>query len=150
MLIDVVTEFRDEHWTLSNFSEHPITVDGHTYPTVEHWFQAVKAVHADDHDRIRDAATPAVAKALGRRVEMVADWHTRRVEVMRRGLAAKFTPGSEPGAALLATGDATLLEGNDWGDQLWGVADGAGRNLLGVLLIERRGVLRALEGDGLR
>ncbi|WP_433802200.1 NADAR family protein [Actinomycetospora sp. CA-084318] len=142
VLSDTVAEFRGPTWTLSNFAEHPMEVDGQRYPTVEHYFQAMKAVSPEDHARIRDAATPAEAKELGRAVTMVPDWRDRRVAVMRRALAAKFTPDSEAGRFLLATGEATLIEGNDWGDQLWGVSDGRGRNLLGVLLMERRGVLR--------
>lgn len=41
-------------------------------------------------------------------------------------------------ALLLATGDADLVEGNDWGDRFWGVCDGAGANMLGRLLMELR------------
>lgn len=140
-VLDAVVAFRGRFWPLSNFFPHDIVVDGATYPTVEHWFQAAKALDAADRDRIRNAATPAEAKRLGRSVTMVDDWPTRRVEVMRRGLAAKFTLDGEPGRLLLATGHATLIEGNDWGDQLWGVSGRRGRNLLGVLLTERRGVL---------
>jgi N-glycosidase YbiA len=145
-VLDVVVGFRGPFWPLSNFFPHDIVIDGSTYPTVEHWFQAEKALHAADRDRIRAAATPAEAKRLGRSVAMVDDWPTRRVEVMRRGLAAKFALESEPGRLLLATGHATLVEGNDWGDQLWGVSGGRGRNLLGTLLTERRGVLRQWSG----
>lgn len=143
VLLDAIAAFEGPHWTLSNFAEHPMDVDGHRYATVEHYFQAMKPVSPADHDRIRDAATPAEAKRLGREVELVPDWRERRAAVMRRALAAKFTPDSAAGRALLATGEAVLVEGNDWGDQLWGVADGRGRNLLGVLLMERRGALRA-------
>ena len=143
VLSDTVAEFRGPTWTLSNFAEHPMDIDGHRYATVEHYFQAMKAVSAQDHDRIRDAATPDEAKRLGREVDLAPDWRDRRTGVMRRALAAKFTPDSEAGRFLLATGEATLIEGNDWGDQLWGVSDGRGRNLLGVLLMERRGALRA-------
>ncbi|MCD2190576.1 NADAR family protein [Actinomycetospora soli] len=142
VLLGAVDDFRGPYWTLSNFSEHPREIDGHRYATVEHYFQAMKAVAPEDHDRIRDAATPAEAKELGRAVAMVPDWRDRRVAVMRRALAAKFTADSEAGRFLLATGEANLVEGNDWGDQLWGVSDGRGLNLLGVLLMERRGVLR--------
>lgn len=140
-LVGAVTAFRGAYFALSNFYPHPITVDGHRYATVEHYFQAQKAVDPLDHDRIRDAETPAEAKRLGRLVRCVEDWPQRKVAVMRRALAAKFTVGSEPGAFLLSTGTAPLVEGNDWGDEFWGVCDGRGHNTLGVLLTERRGVL---------
>jgi ribA/ribD-fused uncharacterized protein len=139
-----VTAFRGSYFTLSNFYPHPITIDGHTYATVEHYYQAVKAVEPAEHDRIRDATTPAEAKQLGREVRCAPDWAERRIAVMRRALAAKYTLDSEPGAFLLGTGHVPLMEGNDWDDRFWGVADSEGRNVLGILLVERRGVLQHL------
>ena len=68
-------------------------------------------------------------------------------QVVREALAAKFTHDSEPGRVLLATDHATLIEGNDWGDQLWAASDHRGRNLLGTLLTERRGALRQARAD---
>ena len=48
-------------------------------------------------------------------------------------------------AALLATGDAVLQQGNTWGDRYWGkdLRTGEGENHLGRLLMERRDLLRA-------
>ncbi|MBM0229350.1 hypothetical protein JNW87_31675, partial [Micromonospora sp. ATA51] len=40
-----------------------------------------------------------------------------------------------------------MLESNDWGDDDWGVCNGVGANLLGVLLMERRGVIQPLEPE---
>ena len=45
-------------------------------------------------------------------------------------------------AKLLATGEATLVEGNHWGDTFWGVCDGEGRNQLGEILMTVREELR--------
>ena len=39
---------------------------------------------------------------------------------------------------LQETGDKELVEGNNWGDTLWGVSEGKGRNILGVILMEIR------------
>ena len=39
---------------------------------------------------------------------------------------------------LLDTGDAILIEGNDWGDRYWGVCDGVGQNKLGLILMGLR------------
>ena len=143
-----VTAFRGSHFTLSNFYPHPITIDRHTYPTVEHYYQAAKAVDPADHDRIRDAATPAEAKQLGREVRCVPGWSESRIPVMRRGLDAKYTLDSVPGVFLLGTGHVPLVEGNDWDDRFWGVCESEGANLLGILLTERRGVLRHLREAG--
>jgi predicted NAD-dependent protein-ADP-ribosyltransferase YbiA (DUF1768 family) len=46
---------------------------------------------------------------------------------------------------LLETGDAELIEGNDWGDTFWGVCGGKGNNFLGKLLMEVRKELRSAQ-----
>jgi predicted NAD-dependent protein-ADP-ribosyltransferase YbiA (DUF1768 family) len=43
---------------------------------------------------------------------------------------------------LLETKDATLIEGNTWGDQYWGVCAGVGENHLGKLLMQIRSELQ--------
>ena len=63
---------------------------------------------------------------------------------MRQILAKKFTPTNELGQRLIATGDAELIEGNTWGDTIWGVCDGKGDNMLGKILMERRAHLQSL------
>lgn len=35
-------------------------------------------------------------------------------------------------------GDAELIEGNTWGDRIWGVCDGVGENRLGKILMRVR------------
>ena len=48
--------------------------------------------------------------------------------------------------ALLATGDAELVEGNTWGDTYWGVCGGRGRNQLGRTLTRIRDDIRRRAG----
>ena len=43
---------------------------------------------------------------------------------------------------LIATGDAELMEGNDWGDRFWGVCRGKGENRLGKILMKVRAEIR--------
>jgi predicted NAD-dependent protein-ADP-ribosyltransferase YbiA (DUF1768 family) len=54
----------------------------------------------------------------------------------------KFTHDAKLRQKLLATGDAILEEGNDWGDQVWGVVNGVGKNRLGKILMKVREELR--------
>ena len=70
---------------------------------------------------------------------------------MRAVLAAKFARRSRMADALLATGDAFLLEHNErkgrddtWSDD----ADGEGQNWLGLLLMLQRDALRGARGPG--
>ena len=50
-------------------------------------------------------------------------------------LRQKFYYDRELYESLLATGDAPLIEGNDWGDTFWGQVNGQGSNMLGVMLM---------------
>ena len=56
-------------------------------------------------------------------------------------LRQKFTD-SDLKEKLLATGDAELIEGNHWGDVIWGVCNGIGENNLGKLLMNIRNDLK--------
>lgn len=51
---------------LSNFSAHGFTLDGHWWPTSEHYFQAQKLVGTFYADHIRQVKTPKDAARLGR------------------------------------------------------------------------------------
>jgi|GEM_PF-197806 cytidine deaminase, homotetrameric len=144
--------FRGDFAFLSNFFESEVEVDGIAYPTAEHAFQAMKARETAARYHIRDAETPAKAKARGRKVPLREDWDAARFAEMERVLRAKFAD-PDLRAKLLATGDRTLIEGNNWKDTTWGaIKDNEGgwkgRNELGKLLMKIRDELRAEAGDG--
>jgi predicted NAD-dependent protein-ADP-ribosyltransferase YbiA (DUF1768 family) len=84
-----------------------------------------------------------VAKRRAAKLVLAPDWPDRKIAVMRELLRSKFAPGSELADKLLATGDAELVEGNDWEDTFWGKYQGAGENHMGKLLMELRASLRA-------
>jgi ribA/ribD-fused uncharacterized protein len=135
----------DAYGCFSNFSPHPIRIDGREWPTSEHYFQAQKfAGHPDEEELRRTRDVGRVAK-LGRQRSrpLRADWEAVKDDIMRTALRAKFTQHADIREVLLETGDAELIEHttNDayWADN----GDGTGRNMLGVLLMELRGELRA-------
>lgn len=136
---NAVLEFQGEHRFLSNF--HPCQIDwlGHTYPTVEHAFQAAKfANHPDIVDEIRKAESPGRTKTIASkyRNRIEPSWFIfSRELVMYWLLKQKFSPGSQLAVRLLATGDRELIEGNRWGDTFWGVCNGVGENNLGQILM---------------
>jgi predicted NAD-dependent protein-ADP-ribosyltransferase YbiA (DUF1768 family) len=81
-------------------------------------------------------------KSLGRQVRGWAEGGN--TAAMKAVLADKFAPGTPLAAALLATGRAHLVEHNPvkGRDAIWSDDhDGSGRNMLGQLLMEWRGVL---------
>jgi len=130
--------FKGEYSFLSNF--HPLEGTGHT---VEHLFQAAKAVEPEQAVWILRAHNPAEAKQRGRVVKMRPDWDTYRVEAMRKALEYKFED-ADLRARLLATGNKELIEANTWKDTYWGVDQwtGKGHNMLGILLMKLRDELR--------
>ena len=90
MADDPITSFRIGYAFLSNFYAHPVGIDGDTYPTNEHAFQALKTDDPAERLKVREAKTPTSAKSLGKRVTLREDWDTVRFEVMERVVRAKF------------------------------------------------------------
>jgi ribA/ribD-fused uncharacterized protein len=139
---------------LSNF--HPSTVGyrGGKAATVEHAFQAAKTVDYNDFHVIMTARGPGEAKGMGRdrRLEIREDWDTIKIGVMYMLLTQKFSH-PELREKLLATGDAELIEGNTWHDNIWGSCicgsmprcAGEGENWLGRLLMQVRDEVRDAE-----
>jgi ribA/ribD-fused uncharacterized protein len=133
---------RDEYGWLSNFAPSPITdLYGVVWPTAEHAFQAEKCEAEEDRIRIYKAGTPLLAKRLGRKVQLPSDWEDVKVEVMLRIVYAKFKQNPELAEKLVATGYATLIEDSPH-DSFWGAGpNGTGRNELGKILMEVRGII---------
>lgn len=137
----------EENGFLSNFYPSPIYLDGYMWPTVEHFYQASKTDDQEYRDRVRLAPTADEAKKLGNDPACAIrdDWDVRKVNVMRQALIAKFSQHSELRSALLATGDAILVE-NSKKDYFWGIgAEGTGKSMLGALLMELRASIIAGE-----
>ena len=154
----VVMYFDGEYAFLSNFYDSPIefiTVDGKKMiaPTVEHAFQAEKAMFSQEQEAIINAATPGKAKRLGRHVLLRPDWEDVKDEAMEEFVSRKFQI-PELRDKLLATGDANLVEGNTWHDSVWGICtcpkcinnpNIKGQNKLGKILMKVRDSIREEE-----
>ena len=104
------------------------------YPTLEHIYQASKTDDLALRRDIARAGTPGKAKRMGHTVPLRPDWDRVKLKAMHELLWIKFCD-PELRAKLLATGDAMLVEANDWGDTYWGQCNGVGQNWLGVLLM---------------
>ncbi|MFN4258036.1 MAG: NADAR family protein [Gemmataceae bacterium] len=133
-----------DHACFSNFSPHPIELDGKTWPTSEHYYQAQKFVGTEHEEMIRQTQSPGKAKRMGRspKVPIRPDWEAVKDDVMRKVVMAKFTQHDDLRAILLATGDVELIE-HTTNDSYWGDGgDGSGRNMLGRILMEVRERLR--------
>lgn len=137
---------RGPHAFMSNFYPAGFVLDEYMWFTNEHFYQAYKFTPGGEKFMaIRNAATPYEAKKLGndRLGEQIrADWERgKKLEVMRRGLRAKFAQNVDLIRELLATGNAVLVEDAP-DDFYWGIGDGTGQNWLGKLLMELRDELQ--------
>ena len=137
---DVIDHFRGEFDWLSNFFQCQVEFEGMNFSNVEAAFQAAKCLDMKERERFFDLSG-GQAKRLGRRVELRSDWEEVKIDIMRQVLKSKFTHNPELRAKLIATGDAELIEGNNWNDRFWGVCRGVGQNHLGKLLMEIRAEL---------
>ena len=95
---------------LCNFSNHSFVIDGKRIPTVEHGFQSMKTLDERERAKIIAAHTPALAKRLGRRARLRDDWDSKREEVMRECLEAKFTQNADAREYLLRTSLRPIIE----------------------------------------
>ena len=134
----------DEYGAFSNFARYEIRLRGKSWPTTEHFFQAMKFADRADQDEIRKASTPMLAARMGRdrKRTLRRDWESVKRSIMREAVEAKFRQHDELRELLLGTGDATLIEHTE-NDDFWGDGgDGSGRNELGRILMAVRAALR--------
>jgi hypothetical protein len=136
----VIDKFDGEYAFLSNFFPSPILFKGRIAPTVEHAFQAAKAVSKEDAINILNTKSPSYAKKLGKSIELKEDWEETKDKVMFKLVRRKFEIPALM-SSLLATKNAELIEGNYWNDHYWGVCKGKGENKLGKILMKVRNEL---------
>jgi ribA/ribD-fused uncharacterized protein len=139
----VIDKFDDSFRFLSNFYESPVEYGGYEYPTAEHAYQTQKTLDRTERTDIRNAPFPAMAKQLGRRCTLRPDWEEVKMTLMWEIVRAKFLQNPDLKKQLVDTGDAQLIEGNNWGDTFWGICNGVGKNQLGIILMTIRAELKA-------
>lgn len=127
---------------LGVFSAHPIELEGKEWPTVEHYFQAMKFVETnpDYCEKIRLAPNAKTARRMGRmRFKSIRrDWSKVKRVYMTRGLYTKASMYVQVAEALLATGNAKLMEGSQY-DYYWGCGrDRRAENTFGKVLMDVR------------
>ena len=123
----------NENAHLSNFANRPFEIGGVTFPTVEHAFQATKALAESDKittsqrianekivEKIRVAKTPAQAKKLGRTLKGldIEEWDKGSAQIMKELIKQSFIQNPDALQKLLDTGNAELTHTQDKGK--WG------------------------------
>jgi ribA/ribD-fused uncharacterized protein len=138
----------EEYGCFSNFSPHPITLEGKTWPTTEHYFQSQKFAGSPDEEEVRQAKSPMIAARMGRsrKRPLRKDWESIKDQIMYEAVLAKFTRHDDLRETLLATGDSKIVEHTE-NDTYWGDGgDGRGKNRLGQILMRVREALRETAG----
>ncbi len=148
----MINSFTGRWRFLSNF--YPVTIEhqGIKYPSVEHYYVAMKIkndqqidgryiTYIDCREMIAKMPDPSKVKQFGKILKLRKDWDDVKLDVMLWGIREKFK-NEDLRQLLTETGDEELVEGNWWGDKFWGVSNGEGENHLGKILMKVREELR--------
>lgn len=160
----MINRFDGRYSFLSNFYPCEIEYQGIKYPSVEHYYVAMKCnndqmidgvyyTRGDFRELISRISTAGKAKILGRKIKLRSDWDEKKLEVMKWGLNQKFK-SDELQQLLLSTGNEEIIEGNWWHDNFFGSCTCAkcgdrGNNHLGKLLMMIRSELNGTQRKGL-
>ena len=137
----------------SNLFRRPMEFEGRVYPTAEHAYQAGKARKDEVREWILSAPTPSLVAMAAHGLypwDIVPEWSRTKFDRMRKVLKAKFSQHEDLKKLLLSTGNARLVEAgrtDNAVNRTWGEVNGKGQNMLGVLLMEVRDEIRALEAS---
>lgn len=153
--MQTIDHFKEENRFLSNFwfMKNHIQHQDLSYPTVEHFFVAMKTTDLNARREIAAIERPGSVKKAGRELTLREDWEEIKRNVMRFGVERKFFDNPDLSQQLLATGNSILIEGNYWHDQTWGNCfceeheDEDGENALGIILMNTRLTLRAQQAS---
>ena len=144
---------------LSNFYPVSCIVDDVKFNCVEQYFQYKKAMIFGAYDtatKILDTTSPTIQKSLGRKTIPNFNgeiWNSECINIMQKGLYAKFSQNLELKQFLVDTGDKILVEAAPR-DLFWGAGMGKtnekigdpqkwrGQNRLGFELMKTRKLLR--------
>lgn len=130
---------------LSSLFAEAVTFEGRVFPAAEYAYQFGKPTSPNVAEWLMGAPTPSLCAQAAHALfvwQVKSDWATIKVPRMRAVQMAKFTQHAYLRNALIETGDAVLMEESTM-DAFWGIGKkGAGRNMLGLLLMEIRDELR--------
>lgn len=149
----MISRFEGRWGFLSNFYPCKIEHKGLTYPTVEHYYVAMKVTEiqlingnyytaGDFREMITKVKLPGDVKKIGQRVKIRKDWNDKKLDFMNFAVREKFKD-EKLSEMLLSTADMELTEGNFWHDNFWGSCScqkcgNSGDNNLGKILMQVR------------
>lgn len=125
---------------LGSFSPHSFFLDGHTWPTAEHYYQAMKFTDTEYQELIRNAPSVEKARRLGHRwfKRKREDYNKVRITLMTRAIYTKCRTYPKIARTLIDTGEQFIAE-RSFSDYFWGCGrDGRGDNHYGRVLMNVR------------
>ena len=142
-----ILSFRGKHRWLSNFHPCNVSLDGVSYPSSEHAYQAAKTEDKVLRERIR-TGTAAESKKLAKSFSLPESWNEKKLVVMEELLNQKFSNSNLELQALLKETSGEIVEGNYWHDNFFGVCvcekcNNQGMNHLGKLLMKIRSSIQS-------
>lgn len=137
------------NYIFANYWNSSLTIDGITYNTPEHYFQAQKfKLGSGAHKAIVACQSPDDARLMAAKYknQIGKQWHgDKSYQAMVKVCRARFDKDPAFKKALISTDDGYILEDTYTGpkggkpDTTWGGgADGKGKNLLGMALMQVR------------
>lgn len=139
----------DEQELLSTASAHPIQLDGQTWPTAEHYYQANKFNEGAHQSKVAFAKSAEEAHKLGNQwfKPKRSDFKKVRKVLMTRALYSKARQHPEVQAALLGTQDKLIAERSQYG-HFWGIGrDQRGENHMGKIWMDIRARIKNMEAE---
>lgn len=144
----------DTYKELDNRYPAAFTLEGKTWPTVEHYYQASKFPTLPEfQEKIRQLPTAIAAAKLGKTKDpeklIRADWKEKREELMRNAIFAKFNQNPKLKELLIKTYPRPLVFA-DANDAFYGYGrTKMGMNKLGQILMQYRATHTGMEAlDG--
>ena len=149
----MIDKFEGRWRFLSNFYPCKIEYQGIKYPSVEHFYVAMKVTEmqlingiyytaADFREMAAKIVEPGDVKKLGQKVKVRTDWDEKKLKFMNKAVREKFQDVTLS-EMLLSTEYRDIVEGNWWHDTFWGVCSctkcgNKGENHLGKILMTVR------------
>lgn len=138
----MITCFEGDYYFLSNSYNSPFEMHNIIFPTVDHYYNAMKTSNYEDFLTISQLSTTQEVYELIQILDIRDDWYDVRDRIMEYGLHKKFENYPLRGQ-LLDTGNCEIINGNN-SDRYWGIIleTKKGENKLGKLLMKLRGIIQ--------
>jgi len=124
-------------------SPHPFQLDGQLWPTIEHYYQAMKYEGTENFERVHSAKTAAEAKAIGnaRFKKKRKDLKHVRTTLMTRAVYTQAKTYKAVAGRIIQTEEVKLVENSQF-DYYWGCGrDHRGDNHYGQVIMNVRAKL---------